>query len=450
MKFSTQESFMLQRSLAALLVLSGTFFPAVPALAESKSDAAGEVLSLEQAIGTAFAQNPELKALYQEAESAKARVSKARYWEDPMIGVRFYQIPFEGGFDETEDIDYIARQKFPLGGKAKAAREMAYHEYQHRLHALSGRGREILRDIKTTYYNLYSIGKRIGVSRELESNFRSLVSSAQARLATNQTFLTDAALAQTEIAKLLVERQALFQMQKELAAKLEQLMAVDSTAEIRLPAQLEVPQWEITLDQLLESAQAHQPALQSDKHHVEEKEWGLKAAKKEYLPDLNVQSEYVQRPGDRTDAFTGELMINIPLIVKKKSLGVKEAEAELAGARFMQQSTKNEIAYRVKQAFSKMQSSENTLALNRGTLLPQARQAHQATFAAYTTGKIGVVPALDAARTLLTAQGDYWRSFEEHAATVFALENDVGLTQEEWKQGEEKLPLQEISKDMKE
>ncbi len=441
---------MMQRSFVVLLVFCSTLFPLVSAVAESEIDAPDQILSLEVAIDTAFAQNPELKALFQETQAAKAKVSKARYWEDPMIGVRFYQIPFEGGFDETEDIDYILRQKFPLGGKAKAAREMAYHEYQHRLHVLSGRGREILRDIKTTYYKLFAVEKVIAVSREIESNFRALVSSAQARLATNQTFLVDSALGQTEIAKLLVERQSLFQTQRELTAKLKQLIAADPTAEVRLPAQLEAPQWEITLDQLLELAQAHQPALRSDKHHIEEREWGVKAAKREYIPDLNVQTEYVQRPGGRVDAFTGELMLNIPLITRKKRLGVKEAEAELANAHFMQQSTKNEITYRVKETFGKMQASENALAMNRRTLLPQARQAHQSTLAAYTTGKIGVVESLSAARMLREAQGSYWQAFENQAAAVFALENAVGLTREEWEQGEEKLPLQKISEEKKE
>jgi outer membrane protein TolC len=158
----------------------------------------------------------------------------------------------------------------------------------------------------------------------------------------------------------------------------------------------------------------------------------VKAAKREYIPDLNVQAEYVQRPGNEGDAFTGELMINIPLIAKKKRLGVREAEAELASARFMGQANRNEINSRIQSAFGRLQASERTLVLSGGTLLPQARQSYQTSFSAYTTGKTGIADVLNAARMLREAQLIYWKAYAAQAAAVFALENDVGRTREEY------------------
>jgi len=411
---------------------------------ENAAGPSGRDLTLEEAIETSIRQNPELKAMAEDAEAEKTKASRTRYWADPEIGVRFYQVPLTENLSNTQDIDYIVRQKFPLGGKDKAAKEIAYHEYQHRLHARSLRGRELLQELKNTYYRLFATQRMLGVSRELEGNLRAVVASAQARIATNQASLTDATLGQTEIVKLQTERQSLLQKERELQFKLAQLMADEGAGDYRIVSKLDVPTWDTDLPKLLELSAMSHPALLSEKHHVEEKEWGVKAAKKEYIPDINFQAEYVQRPGSTGDAFTGEMMLNVPLILKKKDLGVKQAEAELASAHYMQQNAKNEVVYKIKEAFNRWESSHRILQLNRGSLLPQARQAFAATAGAFSTGKTGMAEVLSAAQLLLNAQLQYWQAFQDQAEAVFSLENAVGLTREEIQAGADPQHLGEI------
>ncbi len=428
---------MCTRFLSAMLVLGMVSVAAPAAPKEKNLQEPSQVLTLESAVHEAVQQNPELKALAKDAEAAQTKISRARYWDDTMVGVRFYQVPFTEPLSETEDIDYIIRQKFPLGGKPKAMSQMAYHEYQHRLHLLNGRGREILRDLKKTYYDLFAVQRMIGVNREMEGNLRSIVQTSQAKLAINQAMAMDATQGQTEIAKVLFERESLVQERKELEARLKGLMASSSPEEIRLPAKLEMPDWDIELDRILVVAQERHPSLEAEKHHVEEQEWGVKAAKREYIPDLNVQTEYVQRPGGRGDAFTGELMLNVPLIVRKKSLGVKQAEAELASAQFMRQAKRNEVVSKVKELYAKLQASGRILKINRGTYLGQARQSYQSALSAYSTGKGAFSDMLNAARMLFDAQMSYWKNFGNYAAAVFELEEAVGLTREEFSQWSE-------------
>jgi outer membrane protein, heavy metal efflux system len=418
----------------AVIVSILVMFRLSMAQGETPAKSASTPLTLDAAMNEAMQQNPELKALEQDVEAAKAKVSKSRSWEDPMVGVRFYQVPFEEPLDQTQDIDYIVRQKFPMGGKAKAAKEMAYHELQHHVHMVRIRANEILRDIKITYYSLFAVQRMIAVNREMETNLRSIVNSAQARLAANQSMATDAAQGQTEIAKLLLDREPLFQQKRVLEAKLKQLMASTSNDEISLPSQLEAPRWQVSLAKLLEITQVHHPSITSGEHNIEEKEWGVKAAKREYYPDLNVQTEYVQRPGPRTDAFTGELMLNVPLIFKKKQLGVKQAEAELASAQYMQQVDKNDRLYKVKELFGKMQESDRSLSINRATFLPQARQAFQVTSSAYSTGKASFFDTLNAVRLLFEAQMEYWKAFEAQAESIYGLEEAIGMTREDFAQ----------------
>jgi len=210
--------------LAWLLMAAAMFGFPKPAIADPQRTTT--VLNLEAATQLALEQNPELKSLQKDAYAAQTKISKSRYWDDPMIGVRFYQVPFSGGFDETQDIDYIVRQKFPLGGKDKAQSQMAYHDYQHHLHLLDQKGRELVRDLKSAYVRLYAVTRQIGVNRQNESNLRALIGGAQAKLAAGKTGASEAMLGQTEVGRLLIERELLEQERRELFAKLKMYLAM--------------------------------------------------------------------------------------------------------------------------------------------------------------------------------------------------------------------------------
>ncbi|MBL7684947.1 MAG: TolC family protein, partial [Deltaproteobacteria bacterium] len=131
----------------------------------AESQKSPPLLNLEELILRTLQVHPELKALEKEAEAVQDRSQAARSWEDPEVGVRFYQVPFGKGLDAAGDIDYILSQKIPFPGKRKTDSEIIYHEYLHHLESLNARGRSLLKEIKTTYYELYSIQKQIASNR---------------------------------------------------------------------------------------------------------------------------------------------------------------------------------------------------------------------------------------------------------------------------------------------
>jgi outer membrane protein, heavy metal efflux system len=415
--------------------------------AEPKKQAESKPLTLEEAVTVTLQQNPELRAMQKDVDAANAKISQARSWDDPMVGVRFYQVPFNGSFDDAMDIDYIVAQKFPFPGKKKAASQIAYHEYLHHIELLGERGRQMLRDVKTAYYGLFSVRRMLEASRQSEGVLRRMVETAQAKLSANQAPAIDAIQGQAEIAKILAERQALVEREKGLESRLRTLMArpEDPASEesIRLPPQLEPPRWDTKLEELVETAQLRHPSVKLAEHNVSQKEWGVKGAKRDYLPDLNAQVEYVQRPGPTENAWTGEFLLNVPLIVKKKMKAVEQAQAELAGARYSYSAAKNEVADRVREAYAKMKSADRMRSVYGGTLLPQIRQALETASMAYGAGKSDFLVVLNSARGLSDAQLDYWKAFEAYAGAVYELEEAVGITREEWlemKKAPETLP----------
>src|SRR4029434_3404711 len=106
--------------------------------------------------------------------------------------------------------------------------------------------------------------RTIVVSHEIERNLRAVVQAAQAKLAANQAPALDAILGQTEIAKVLADRQALVERKKTLLARLNQLMARPQTDQIRLPSKLEPPRWEAKEEELVELAALRHPSVRSE------------------------------------------------------------------------------------------------------------------------------------------------------------------------------------------
>lgn len=398
---------------------------------ESENKSASSILSLEEAVALTLTQNPELKSMQKGTEASKAKVPQARSWDDTQMGVRFFEVPFNQGITAADDIDYIVSQKIPFPGKKKAASQAVYHEYLHHLEDLNARGRELLREVKSTYFNLFALQRQIEQFTKIESLLKGLIQSAQSKLSTGQGMAIDAIQGQAELAKFLVEKESLIQKKKILEARLNQLMARPVDEAIRLPLKLEVPKWEVKLEDLMEIAQTRQPSIRLTEHDIGEKQWRIKAAKREFLPDLNAQLEYLQKPGPREDAWTGQFLINVPLMVKKKRAAVAQAEAELAQAQYQNLSAKNEVAYKIKEAYIKMKTADRILQINQSILVPQTRQNYEATTLAYSTGKAPFLNSLLAARSFLDSQMEYWKSYEALGSSISELEEAVGATREE-------------------
>lgn len=395
-----------------------------------------QMIDLDKAQEESLGRNPELKAMEEDAKAAKAQIPQARSWDDPQIGVRFYQVPWGGGLDDAMDIDYIISQKFPFPGKKKAASQIAHHVYLHHLEQLGLKGREILRDLKSTYYSLYSVIRRLEVNQKVEHILRANIQGAHAKIASNQGLALDAMLGQAELSKILSEKEILKQNKISLEAKLNQLLFRESNSPFRIPTKLSTPSWKISLEQSLEIALQKQAKIRIAEHQIEENKWRIKAAKREFLPDMNAQLEYVQRPGNSPssnlgDAWTGEFMFNIPLILKKKTKAVEQAEAQLASAQYNYSATKNNLNFQVKDLYAKLKSYQKILELNQRTLIPQSQQALDASVAAYTTGKADFTSLLNAARLLQEAHDEYWKNFENYTSTYSALEESIGSTHDE-------------------
>jgi len=184
----------------------------------------------------------------------------------------------------------------------------------------------------------------------------------------------------------------------------------------------------LKLDELLSRAESR-PQLQALKAIIAKQEKAVDLARKEYFPDARISVGYGFRETlappvnqKQADMFTGSVMFNVPLWVDSKiKPKIREEQAKQGAAKDAHQSAFNQIAGAIKDRHAKLVRLTQQINLYQQGIVPQARQAAEASLASYQVGSLGFerlyqnqIAAYNAELTLQ----EYLKDFEENWAEL--------------------------------
>jgi outer membrane protein TolC len=145
---------------------------------------------------------------------------------------------------------------------------------------------------------------------------------------------------------------------------------------------------------LKEKSLANNPWLRVRQARIGQSEVGVKLAKKDYWPDMDIKVAYGQRDEDFTgrdlpDFFTATVTIDLPLWAKsrqnkKLAASKKSHEAALKSYRNLVES----LPYRVDALATEIRDTQKNYNLYVDALLVQSEQWARSALAAYEVGKI--------------------------------------------------------------
>ena len=121
-----------------------------------------KTISLRLLIDEALSNNPEIRASKERWEAAKTAIPQAKSLEDPLLSVMFDRIP-DSSVNPGASMErvYSITQEFPYPGKLGLMGKMAEKEAQMIYEEYKGKERDVIRDIKAAYYDLFMIYKSI-------------------------------------------------------------------------------------------------------------------------------------------------------------------------------------------------------------------------------------------------------------------------------------------------
>lgn len=380
--------------------------------------------------------NPRLKAADAKVLASSNAADIQKSLDPPQVGVEFYNAPvssFPNPFKNQMEYDYSIQQMLPFPGKLGT---MAKAE-QKRTEMLKADRRtleqEIVRNVKSVYYELYLIYRRMEINRETQDLVRGFVDIARKQYEVGMGKQSDVLRGQTELTTLVNDSIILVQQRKSMEGMLNSLCNKPVSMEIGFIPEIEpmMPNYDLT--GLLAIAEKNRPELKSMLADVEMQQAERAAARKEYLPDFMARGMYKQLTQSSDD---WSLMIGVTVPVAPWSLGKyssasARSEANISTAQSERDNMKNMIASEVNDALLKVESGKQRLKLSKETAIPQARQTLESALSAYSTGKQEFLMLIDIERMLVMAKLDYHMAVMTLLDSQSRLERAVGLNMDE-------------------
>lgn len=369
--------------------------------------------TLDSLVKESIADNPSLKAVQYKTEASKAAVNAIQKLDPPQAGVEFYQAPissFPNPLKDQQEIDYALQQMIPFPGKRSSMANVEQNRTDMLGMDQQTTKQEIIRSVKTAFYEMYLIDRKLDINKVNQALVRSFIDIARKQYEVGAGKQTDILRGQTELFNLMNDSLQLTQNRRSVAAIINSLRnkpvgpPIASIPEIAPPI-APLP----TIDSLLQVAQDNRPELKSMKYNIAMQDGELKSAQKEYYPDFMVRGTYKQMRNQEDDwaLMLAATLPVAPWSIGKYSAGVDRAKAQIEQSQSEYTNMQNMIAAQVQDALSKVRSGQEQIDLEGNTIIPQARQTLQSAIAAYQTGGQDFLSLVDAQQTLLLAEQDY-------------------------------------------
>ena len=387
---------------------------------------------LDDLIREALDRNSEILAAKERWEAAEAKISSARAWPDPRVGIRFEKNPGPAySLGEARMRMYTFSQTIPFPGKLSLRAEMYRKDAHGTRWEYEATRQEIVAQVKTAYYDLYVLQKSLDIIQEQIGLLQAFEKTAQAKYAVGETSQHDVLKAQVELALLREERQTL-QQERLLTARerLNTLLNRPADSPEKILGHMSVPAMTLDREQLERMALDHRPALTAEEEMVAKTKAAHTLAKMGYLPDLNVtvMQERMKTPlGEETTQGLG-FSLNIPLWFWGNRAEVSEKKHLWLGAQAMYQDLKKQVLFHVHQALAEYRSAERRSELFQTTIVPLAEQSLKAARVAYEHREIDFLNLISAESNLREARLKQYQAMGKLGKSLARLEQVVGIT----------------------
>jgi outer membrane protein TolC len=439
------------RSILPILALPALLFgchaptrdeaPALRALAQDSAgheslpveDRLSRDSTLEDLLAYALRSSPRLAAAHERHVAMLEMAPQARSLPDPQIRARYFVEEVQTRVGPQEYALGVS-QTLPGFGKRGKRGELALARARVEEARVLETRLELVAEIRESWYELYYLERSLSSLRESRGLYAHWVEVLQTRYAAGESTYADLIRAQVEL-DLLDDRVArLADESRPLEARLNAALHREETAELPTPAEIG------ELAELLPGAELRRllleraPQLVALAREREAEALAVELAEIETRPDFTLGVDYIGTgeavspglSGSGDDPLVVSLSFDLPVYSERDRAAKREAQARERAAR---QRVAAEVDRRLAQLESSLfavHDAQRRIALYRDTLVPRARQAQQATEAAFRAGDAGLGDLIDSERVRLEVELSLERARTDLAVSITRLERQVG------------------------
>ncbi len=416
----------------ALSVKFLVVFLAVPGLRaqETQELATQEVVTLPQLLTEAERVHPAIKSEAEMIEAKRSRIPQVKSLPDPRVQVGWMGNirPFSvQHLDPSSYRGISAMQEFPYPGKLKLRGEIAAKDVEVERWNLEAVRRQIRAEVKSAFYELAAIDQALAVTQRNKNLLDKLARIAEEKYKVGKGLQQDVIRSQVELSRILQTSTLLNQRRQTLVAKLNSLMLRPSDSSLGTLAPAQKAELNYSLDELTEKGVANSPEIRRQEQIVEQSQYAVNLAQKEYYPDFRVGYDYQQRP-EMPDMHGLNVSINIPIFYKKKQReGVREATFAVESGKQGREAIRTALLFQVKEQYLQAKASDELLTLYSKALVPQSALALESSMAAYQTGSLDFESLLANFQSVLEYEVNYYEELANYQKALVNLEQITGL-----------------------
>ncbi len=390
--------------------------------------AQNRLLLLQQAVDSAFLNNPDLN------QARAVLTQKENEWRT-LTGIEAPEFSyFEEGINKDvtkpfEERRWTVSQKvdFPLTTvyRLKAVKQEA-KALSYRIQAMEN---EIRSRVKSKYIEvLYALHLQ-ELGRQQKALADDLYKAAYTRFETgmgNGMDLMNAELQVAEAENVLSEAERLLHMARYSLFYLMGLEVSEISYAIQFADTLSSNSVEINQIQALEVLH-EQPAYIAALYDYQAAENKLKEAKSNILPDISFNL-YQQNYGDGYNFHGFEVGLSIPIWLPFEQKGkIKMAEARQTEIEWQQKSIELDMKQQIEHAWHNYQSSKQVIDRYNETMSEKSEKLQALSLKAYQLGEIDLLNLLNAQQTYLTNQKRYLTALRDYYLELALLEKYLNL-----------------------
>jgi len=419
-------------SLAAVGLLMATPLPVSAQQLGEGGDERPVGLELREVVAVALDRNPRLRALGAASSAAAARAPEASTLPDPVfqLGIMNFGIPSLNADMPTSMAPSLQLiQSVPFPGKLGLRGQVAERGTAMADAAVGEGSWEIQREVAALFFDLYSLDRRLDVTRETLALLENFQDVAKAMYEAGTGRQADVLRSDVEVARMDAEIQRMEAMRRAQAARLNALMDMPASAPVRTPLLGELPLTVPSHNTLMIWARESRPLLERSRLAVDQARLRGELARKAIWPDLMVGASYGQRDRGFGTERMGSVMLgfSLPVHAGSRQLAARtEADAMEGMAASEHRAAETSVDAQIGVQLAELARARRLVALYRDEVIPEAHATVESAFSSYRVGSVDFMTLVDAQMTVNRYEGELFQLLGEYGKAVTALESAIG------------------------
>jgi outer membrane protein TolC len=287
----------------------------------------------------------------------------------------------------------------------------------------------VIAKARASYFRLANAYDQLEINDKNLTSLRQIADISRSKYETGVESAANVLVAETDYSKLLEARRDLERNLSDAQSQLNTLMNRDAFAPLSAPAAANINEANLSLSGLRAITLAQRPEVQMAHAKIDMEKSRLDLAHRAWIPDpaLMVKGQRYNDAAQAVSELDAGISFTVPwLNPTKYSAGVREARENVGAAEQAFDREEKEALRLLRDQLEKIETAHHHVELFRDKLVPQARQAFEATRFSYESGKASFLDWITAQRNLRDIEAMAREHLADYQVAVAELEAVIG------------------------